>query len=95
MLQQPRERSDKGSGRKRIPEYDRRGSFCRCDPLRRICCKRKSGDPSKTETGSKNGAKVILVNPEGYEQDHMSFAYKTIETEQQPCVSLRALQRLW
>ena len=35
----------------------------------------------KLKQAAKNGAKVILVNPEGYEQDHMSFAYKTISTD--------------
>ncbi|MCI6006173.1 MAG: molybdopterin-dependent oxidoreductase, partial [Blautia sp.] len=34
----------------------------------------------KLKQAAKNGAKVILVNPEGYEQDHVSFAYKTIST---------------
>ncbi|MFR6253357.1 molybdopterin-dependent oxidoreductase [Blautia caecimuris] len=35
----------------------------------------------KLKQAAKNGAKVILVNPEGYAQDHMSFAYKTVETD--------------
>ncbi len=34
----------------------------------------------KLKQAAANGAKVILVNPEGYEQDHMSFVYKTIST---------------
>ncbi|WP_390573336.1 molybdopterin-dependent oxidoreductase [Blautia caecimuris] len=35
----------------------------------------------KLKQAAKNGAKVILVNPEGYAQDHMSFVYKTVETD--------------
>ena len=34
----------------------------------------------KLSQAAKNGAKVILVNPEGYEQDHFAFAYKTVYT---------------
>ena len=34
----------------------------------------------KLKEAAKNGAKVILVNPEGFEQDHMSFVYKNITT---------------
>ena len=35
----------------------------------------------KLKQAAKNGAKVVLVNPEGYEQDHMSFVYKTVTTD--------------
>ena len=34
----------------------------------------------KLKEAAKNGAKVILINPEGYEQEHFQFAYKTIYT---------------
>ena len=32
----------------------------------------------KLKEAAKNGAKVILINPEGYSQDHMSFVYQTV-----------------
>lgn len=35
----------------------------------------------KLSQAAKNGAKVVLINPEGYEQDHFQFAYKTVYTE--------------
>ena len=35
----------------------------------------------KLKEAAKNGAKVILINPEGYAQDHMSFVYQTVETD--------------
>ena len=35
----------------------------------------------KLSQAAKNGAKVILINPEGYEQDHFAFAYKTVYTQ--------------
>ncbi|OUO76007.1 molybdopterin oxidoreductase [Blautia sp. An249] len=34
----------------------------------------------KLSQAAKNGAKVVLVNPQGYEQEHFGFAYKTIYT---------------
>lgn len=34
----------------------------------------------KLKEAAKNGAKVVLVNPEGYEQEHFGFAYQTIST---------------
>ena len=35
----------------------------------------------KLMQAAKNGAKVVLINPTGMEQDHMQFAYKKIYTE--------------
>lgn len=35
----------------------------------------------KLKQAAANGAKVILVSPEGYRQPHMRFAYKTIVTD--------------
>ncbi|MGI6071203.1 MAG: FAD-dependent oxidoreductase [Blautia sp.] len=34
----------------------------------------------KLKEAAKNGAKVILINPKGYEQEHFQFAYKTVYT---------------
>lgn len=35
----------------------------------------------KLMQAAKNGAKVVLINPKGFEQEHMTFAYKKIYTE--------------
>ncbi len=35
----------------------------------------------KLSQAAKNGAKVVLINPQGYEQDHFAFAYKTVYTD--------------
>ncbi len=35
----------------------------------------------KLKQAAANGAKVILVSPEGYKQPHMRFAYKTVVTD--------------
>lgn len=35
----------------------------------------------KLMQAAKNGAKVVLINPKGFEQEHMAFAYKKIYTE--------------
>ncbi|MCD7868934.1 MAG: FAD-dependent oxidoreductase [Clostridiales bacterium] len=35
----------------------------------------------KLKQAAANGAKVILINPEGYEQEHMNFVYRNVTTD--------------
>ena len=60
--------------------------------IRRIYCKRKSGNPSETKQAAKNGAKVILVITADA-QDHMKFLLIRLSKQTTALDSSRALQK--